>query len=394
MPRPLALCIGGLLLAGCEHHHPPAPTPPPPTVVTTAVGIEDVAVYRHYPATSISIQPVAIVPRVAGWVREQNFTNGQMVSKGQQLYLIDPDPFVAALDRAEAAVAVAQAELFNARQQYERNQPLLEAEAISPEDLERLEANFMQAEAQVKVAQAEAEIARLNLSYCTVSSPVDGQLSATTLYVGDYAKVDPSNPLVTVQPLDPLWVQFMAISDDLDALRSQFGSAGPGVEISLPDGSWHRSGPVVFIDNTVMPGTAMIQVRVEVANADHAILPGTYLNARFRQRLLEKAMTVPVEAVVRQAAESVVWIVDENETARIRIVTLGPIQKGRIAILSGLSASDRVIVQGQSRLRVGVKVQTLTPDRFHTPGAGGAAASTPAAATAPAAAASPRAATP
>lgn len=374
MPRLLALCTGALLLAGCEHRHPPAPTPPPPTVVTTAVGVEDVAVYREYPATAISIQPVAIVPRVAGWVREQHFTNGQMVSKGQQLYLIDPDPFVAALDRAEAAVAVAEAELFNARQQFERNRPLLEAEAISPEDLESLEAKFMQAGAQVKAAQAEAEIARLNLSYCTVVSPVDGQLSATSLYVGGYAKADPSNPLVTVKPLDPLWVQFMAISDDLDALRSQFGSSDPGVEVSLPDGSWRRSGPVVFIDNAVMPGTAMIQARVEVANADHEILPGTYLSVRFRQRLLERALTVPVEAVMRQAADSVVWIVDENETARIRTVTLGPAQKGRIAILSGLSASDRVIVQGQARLRVGAKVKPLSPDRFHTPGAAGSPA--------------------
>ncbi len=356
-------------LAACERHHPPPPAPPPPTVVTTAVSIEDVAVFREYPARALSVQPVAIVPRVAGWIREQRFTNGEMVEKGRPLYLIDPDPFVAALDRAEALVAVANAELFNARQRYERNQPLLAAEAISAEDLESLEADFLQAEAQVKAAEAEVEIARLNLSYCTVVSPVDGQVSATTAHVGDYAKVDPAEPLVTVHPLDPLWVQFMAVSDDLEALRAQFGKADPGVEIRLPGGSWAQQGPVIFIDNEVIPGSAMIQVRVQVANPGHAVLPGTYLTANFRQRLLERAMTVPLEAVLRQAAESVVWIVDANGEASIRTVALGPMQQGRIAILSGLEASDRVIVQGQSRLRVGMKVQALEPDRVHAPAA-------------------------
>lgn len=373
----IAVALAGLPLAACERHHPAPPAPPPPTVVTTAVSIEDVAVHREYPARALSIQPVSIVPRVAGWIREQHFTNGEMVEKGRTLYLIDPDPFEASLDRAEAAVAVANAALFNARQRFERNQPLLAAEAISPEDLESLEADFLQAQAQVKAAEAEAEIARLNLSYCTVVSPVDGQVSATTAYEGDYAKVDPAEPLVTVHPLDPLWVQFMAVSDDLDALRSQFGAADPGVEIRLPDGSWTRRGPVVFIDNEVLPGSAMVQARVQVANPDHAVLPGTYLVATFRQRLLANAMTVPLEAVVRQAAESVVWIVDANGAASIRTVELGPMQQGRIAILSGLEASDRVIVQGQARLRVGMKVHVLEPDRVASPATAPAKAAAP-----------------
>jgi len=366
-----------LATAACERAKPASRTPPPPTVVTIAPSIEQVAVHREYPATSQSTQPVPIVPRVQGWIRSQGFVNGDMVKAGQVLYEIDPDPFQAKVDKAVADLAVAQAQLDNATQIYERNKPLLEADAISPEKLQDFEAQYLSAQANLKAAQAEVELARLNLSYCSVTSPVDGQASSTTQYVGALVGPDPFSPLVTVQPLDPLWVQFMAVSDDLPVLRAQFGQASPGVQIVLPTGTWSRSGRIVFIDNQVMPGSSMLSVRVEVPNPDHAVLPGTYLTARFQREVLADAVTVPIQAVVRQSAASVVWIVSAEGVATQKTVTLGPRAGDHVVIASGVAATDRVVVQGQSKLRNNQKVQVVTPDQFAKPAAPAAAPATP-----------------
>ena len=363
----LALAASALVAFGCEEKKPAPRTPPPPTVVVSPAGTADVPVYRDYPATAMSIQPVAIVPRVEGWLLEQNFVNGAMVAANQTLYRIDPAPFQAKLDAASAQLAVANAQLFNAKQQYERNKPLLESDAVSQEKLESLEASYLAAESQVESAEAGIEIAKLNLSYCTITTPVAGQVSATSKYVGDLVRAEQQTPLVTVQPLDPIWVQFMAISSDLTALRDQFGQESPGVEVSLPDGSWTRTGKVVFIDNAVVPGSSMIMVRAEVPNPDHAILPGTYLNAKFRRSLDEGAVVVPIDAVVRQAAQSVVWVVDSQETATMKTVTLGPRFGSDVVVSTGLSAGEQVVVQGQPKLRNGAKVDVLTPQKYAKP---------------------------
>ena len=167
-PFPAIAAVVATALLACEEKKP-APRPqPPPTVVVSAASTADVPIYRDYPATAMSIQPVSIVPRVEGWLLSQNFVNGAMVEAGQTLYQIDPDPFKAKLDAAEADLAVANAQLFNAKQQYERNKPLLDSDAVSQEKLESLEASYLAAQAQVQSAQAEIEIAKLNLSYCTI----------------------------------------------------------------------------------------------------------------------------------------------------------------------------------------------------------------------------------
>lgn len=392
-----------LLLAApfaCDRKPPTRPPQPPATVVAVAATSADVPVYRDYPGTTLSTSPVSIVPRVEGWLIERGFEDGDAVEKGQTLYRIDPAPFEAKLaaagakletSRADLAVAqsevgVAEARLSNARQQFERNRPLLESDAVSEEKLERLEAEYLAAQAQVEAAnsrvgaaraaieaaQADIEIARLDLSYCTIVAPVAGRTSATSRYVGDLVRAMMEEPLVTVKPHDPLWVAFSAVSDDLDALRRQFGRDDPGVEIGLPGASSRggdgaappRRGRIVFIDNTVEPGTAMVKVRAEIPNADGALLPGTYVDARFRRSVLEDAVLVPIEAVVRQAAASVVWIVGDDSTVSMRTIELGPHRGSDVVVLEGVSKGERVVVQGQAKLRDGARVEVLEPGRF------------------------------
>jgi multidrug efflux pump subunit AcrA (membrane-fusion protein) len=405
-PAPLlrTAAAAALLLAmppACDRKPPSKPPEGPATVVAVAATTADVAVRRTYPGTTLSTSPVSIVPRVEGWLVERNFADGDLVEAGQVLYRIDPAPFQASLDAAEARldtsradvavarseVGVAEARLDNARQEYERNRPLLESDAVSEEKLERLEAEYRAAQAQVEAAKAQIgsaeaaveaakadiEIAKLDLSYCTIRSPVAGRTSATSQYVGDLVRTMAPEPLVTVKPNDPLWVAFAAVSSDLPALRSQLGRNEPGVEISLPEGdtgnAWTRTGRIVFIDNTVEPGTAMVDVRVEISNRDGHLLPGTYVDAAFQQTMLEDAVLVPHEAVVRQAASSVVWVVEDDSTAKMRTVQLGPHRDKDVVVTTGLSAGERVVVQGQAKLRDGVRIEVLEPGRFSGSGA-------------------------
>jgi len=386
--------------SACDRTRPSPPPRGPETVVAVAAKTGDVAVHRTYPGTTISTSPVSIVPRVEGWLVERGFADGDLVEVGQVLYRIDPAPFEAKLAAAEAKlgtsradlavarseVGVAEARLANARQQFERNRPLLESDAVSEEKLERLEAEYLAAEAQleaarsrvgaaaaaVEAAEADIEIARLDLSYCTIVAPVAGRTSATSRYVGDLVRAAMEEPLVTVKPHDPLWVSFSAVSEDLGALRRQLGREAPGVGISLsagPDGvPTTRTGRIVFIDNTVAPGTAMVEVRAEIPNRDGLLLPGTYVDAKFQRSTLENAVLVPLEAVVRQAAASVVWVVDGNSTVSMRTVELGPRRDGDVVVSKGVSKGERVVVQGQAKLRDGAKVEVLEPGRFSSSG--------------------------
>ena len=401
MKRPFvspSTIAAALLLAAplaCDRKSPSRPPPGPATVVAVAASTADVPVFRTYPGTTLSTSPVSILPRVEGWLVERGFADGDVVEAGQVLYRIDPAPFEAKLAVAEAKVdtgradlavarsevGVAEARLANARQQFERNRPLLESDAVSEEKLERLEAEYLAAQAQteaarakvgaaeaaIEAAEADIEIARLDLSYCTIVAPVAGRTSATSRYVGDLVRAAMEEPLVTVKPHDPLWVAFSAVSDDLAALRGQFGRDDPGVEI-LRSGAAPRTGRIVFIDNTVEPGTAMVKVRVEIANPDGGLLPGTYVDAMFRRSVLENAVLVPLEAVVRQAASSVVWMVDGNSTVSMRTVELGPRRGADVVVSKGVSKGGRVVVQGQAKLRDGAKVEVLEPGRFSTPG--------------------------
>lgn len=349
-----------ILLGGC-HRQPPKPATPPSMPVVTATAVkQDVPVYRDYPAKSLSPNPVAIVPRVSGWIRQQNFCNGQQVTAGAQLYLIDPDPFIAKVAHAKAELASAQAAAFNALQEYERARALRVVEAVSEQEKESLEANYLEAQAKVEAAEAVLELAELNLSYCSVISPVSGQASATTKYVGDL--VGPETPaLTTVQPQNPLWVQFMAVSDDLPALREQFAAAKPSVAVALPNKSWQQQAPIIFIDNQVSANSDMVQVRVEVNNSDHALLPGMYLNATVQTQLLHNAIVVPIEAVLRKNSQSIVWLLQKDGTAAIQTVTVGPTYGSQVVVKEGLQEGQQVIVQGQGKLKPGAQVRIL-PD--------------------------------
>jgi len=352
------LACAALAATACSKP-PAAPAGPPPAPVRTVKPtVTDVPVHRDYPGITMSVRTVDVIPRVAGWIDAQGFVNGQDVTDGQMLYVIDPRPYEVAVEKAKADVAIVQAELRNASDMVARNRPLVEVSAISQQEFDRLIANERVATANLAAKRALLDQANLDLSFTRVSSPADGQVGATNIYPGTY--VTPQQVLVTVRQMDPIWVEFQPVDMDLPALRRMLKEGSASTVASLPGGGWSRNGKVVFVDNTVNRDTATIRTRIEVPNADRLMAPGAYLNVRLEVDRLEGAVTVPEQAIVYQTAAATLWTVDGEGKARQKVVKTGPRGGAGIVITEGIGADDQVVVEGMQKLYDGA--QTVSPE--------------------------------
>jgi membrane fusion protein (multidrug efflux system) len=352
------LACAALAAAACSKP-PAAPAGPPPAPVRTVTPtVADVPVHRDYPGITMSVRTVDVIPRVAGWIDAQGFANGQDVTDGQMLYVIDPRPYEVAVEKAKADVAIVQAELRNASDMVARNRPLVEVSAISQQEFDRLIANERVATANLAAKRALLDQANLDLSFTRVASPADGQASATNIYPGTY--VTPQQVLVTVRQMDPMWVEFQPVDLDIPALRRMLRDGDASTVASLPGGGWSRNGKVVFLDNTVNRDTATIRTRLEVPNADRLMAPGAYVNVRLEVDRLEGAVTVPEQAIVYQTAAATLWTVDGEGKARQKVVKTGPRGGAGIVITEGIGAADQVVVEGMQKLYDGA--QTVSPE--------------------------------
>lgn len=352
------LACAALAAAACSKP-PAAPAGPPPAPVRTVTPtVADVPVHRDYPGITMSVRTVDVIPRVAGWIDAQGFANGQDVTDGQMLYVIDPRPYEVAVEKAKADVAIVQAELRNASDMVARNRPLVEVSAISQQEFDRLIANERVATANLAARRALLDQANLDLSFTRVASPADGQASATNIYPGTY--VTPQQVLVTVRQMDPMWVEFQPVDLDIPALRRMLKDGDASTVASLPGGGWSRNGKVVFLDNTVNRDTATIRTRLEVPNADRLMAPGAYVNVRLEVDRLEGAVTVPEQAIVYQTAAATLWTVDGEGKARQKVVKTGPRGGAGIVITEGIGAADQVVVEGMQKLYDGA--QTVSPE--------------------------------
>lgn len=345
-----AALLAACALPACKKEAPPQ-KPPPALVVTAPVTIADVPVFRPYPGTTATMSMIEINARVEGWVIKQNFTDGQMVREGDVLYQIDPRPFEVALAQAVADMGVADAEYRNAKQKVERNRPLVDVDAISVEAFEQLVANERSTKAQTEAKAAAVDQARLNLSYCTVRALGAGQVSKTQVYEGTLVGPAVNNKMTNIQSLAPIWVDFNPIAQDIPALRTLLESGKDEVEVAMPPGKWKAMGRVVFIDNHVDPTTDTILARLQLPNADLALVPGTYVSVSLPVQTMTGAVTIPETAISFQTASTLVWVVQPNNTVKSQVIETGPKGGSGIVITSGLKAGDRVVTQGQQGLR-------------------------------------------
>jgi membrane fusion protein (multidrug efflux system) len=419
----VSLAVSLATLSACERPKPGLPVIVP-TVTTALVGTRDIAMTRDFPATLTSPEMVDINARVTGWLLEQSTPDGATVKKGQLLYSIDPSQYSITLDSANAQLAqssaqveVGQAQLESALAQqvyaqatFDRNKPLVATGAVSKETFDGYTANLAEAIASVEQARANIQLyqanelaakatiatAQLNLSYCTVESPLDGIMGASKFFEGSLVGDGGKQTLNTVVQMDPMWASFSPSANFLPSflVNQAAGSLGAkvtltgasaapvaGVRLSLGRNSPSAEGRLVMVDNEVSETSDTILMRVEFPNPTSVFRPGAYVTVTVELGVERGAIVVPVSAVFARQTEMFVWKVNTDDTVESVAVQVVSAHEKDLVISGGVTPGTRIVTQGVAKLRAGMKVNDVTATAASTPAASTPAASTPATST-------------
>jgi multidrug efflux system membrane fusion protein len=355
------LCTSALLLSGCAKKDPPAFERPPSPVIVAPVVTASVPVYLDEVGRTVAREMVSVQPEVSGRITEIRFTDGANLKKGDPLFTIDPRPFQAQLDAAEANLVQSKAALDFARIQFARVQELVESRAIARQDYDTRKNAVDVGAAQVKQYEAAVESARLNLEYTSIRSPIDGRAGRRLVDVGNVVTAN-STTLLTIERLDPIYADFTVTENDLPAVQRNSRGGQLRVEVRLPD---EPERPVVgrltFLDNTVQASSGTVLLRATVPNADRHLWPGQFVKVRLVLAMLPKAVLVPATATQDSAKGPFVYVVKEDSTAELRPVKLGQRQGDLIVVEQGLEPGERVVTTGQLGVMPGAKVRVDTP---------------------------------
>ncbi len=360
----MAALLAALNLGGCGGKKKAESPKAPPAVTVMKIVARDLPVTGEYVAQTQSSRQVNIYARVSGFLEERLYTEGAIVKTGQTLFRIDPKPFQVQLDQAAAALAKQEAALEVARSNLARTKPLATANALSQKDLDDATGQFQSAAASVDQARAQLESAKLNLSYCTISSPVHGAASAALQQEGTY--ISPQNSqLATVMVLSPIWVNFSLSENEMQQIRVQAekGLYRPPknqsyvAEIVLVDGTvFPRTGRITFADPSYNAQTGTFLLRVSVENPDGILRPNQYVRVRIKGAVRPNAVVVPQRAVQQGSKGQFVWVVNADGTVAPRPVVVGQWKGDDWFIDQGLQAGETVVVDGGLTLQAGVKV--------------------------------------
>lgn len=371
-PRRLPVTAGSLLLAFWAAPLFAADAPPAPEVVVETVKAEALPLELEYSARTAGFREVQVRAQVSGILQERTYLEGSQVKKGQVMFRIDPRTYQAALSRAKGALAQEQARYRQTERDLKRIRELQKKGFASESELDNAISNFEQSKANIQAAEAEVQSKQIDLDYTTVKAPISGITSKETVSEGSLMVAgDPSASLLSnITQLDPIYVNFAAPDSDVESVRSglQNGSlvlpedGKMSVQIKLGDGSvYPLEGKVDFTDSLVDRGTGTVSARAVVPNPDQTLLPGQFVRVQVKGLSLPNAMTLPERAVAQGPGGTFVYVVDEGGVARKRQVTTGHTAKGRWVIVSGISAGDRVIVEGLPKVRPDSPVKVVAP---------------------------------
>ena len=369
--RALFIMASALSLSACSGDAAP-PTPPPPEVSIVRVAPTQMAVADELPGRVVAFRVAEIRPQVNGVIQRRLFEQGTEVRAGQPLFQINSAPFRADTNSAAAAVRRAEAALARARLQESRLAPLVKADAVSGQDYDDAVATRDQAAADLAMSRAELARRQVDLGFATVRSPISGRIDQAVFTEGALASMTGEQPLATVQQIDRVYVDVRQPAARLEMLReaARSGTAAQGapVEIITSDGRvLPVSGRLLFSGISVDPGTGEVVARVEVPNADRALLPGMFVRARLPRLNIPDALTVPEQAVQRDpTGKASVSVVDKAGKVASRPIQTGDTRDGKVIVTSGLKAGDMVIVEGQDRVQPGMVVKAQ-PWRGVTP---------------------------
>ena len=408
----VALIGGGIALAivGCQSvaqntQKKNAGAPPPPPVLVTEVTAADVPIYTEYPAQTYARNTVDVRGRVEGYIEKWLFRPGQEVRAGDVLYVLDTRPYEAAveqakgnlaqsdadlefarkqvaLQQAEASLAVSQANLLKAQQDYDRLAPLVKEDAAAKQELDSAVAALHSAEANLKSSQANVEQTRLstrtqidsmqgkvealrgalrtntlNLEYGTIRAPISGLIGDTLVPVGGLITPTSQQPLTTIVPLDPIWIRFKVTEPQYLAFKKRGNLTQSPLTLVLADNSeFPPRGRVENTVNQVDPKTGTLELQASFPNPQHTLLPGQFGKVRLETELRKNVILVPQRAIQQLQSMQTVYTVGPGNKVELRPVTTAERTGESWIVTQGLKPGDRVIVEGQLRVRPGMVV--------------------------------------
>jgi len=334
-----------------------APAMPPPLVTVTKAMAQDVPRYLDEIGRNAAFESVTVTPQVSGRIVERRFRDGENLTKGQLLFVIDPRPYKAQEDAAKANLAQAKAALDLAKIQFARDEQIIGTRAISQQDYDTKKNTVDVNQAQVDAAEAALETAKLNLEYCYVHSPINGRAGARLVDVGNVVQPNATS-LLSIQRLDPIYANFTITERDLPEVQKQMTLGNLKAMVRLPsdpaDGA--RAGRIEFLDNAVQNSTGTVNLRATISNPDRHFWPGQFVDVKLVLNTQRAAVLIPNEAAQISQKGPFVYVVKPDDTAELRVVTLGQRQGNDVVVTGGLSADERIVVAGQMTVRPGGKV--------------------------------------
>ena len=370
--RRLAPLCGLLLtawLAGCKPNNS-YHAPPPPPVTTSKPVLMPMTGYLYVTGSTVAVNSVQLVARVAGYLDRIDYTDGSVVKKGQLLFVIEPEPYAAKLQQAVAAIAQAKAQVLYAQSQYDRQLQMIKQNATSQANVEQWLATRDSDKATVIENIANADIARINYGYTSVSAPFDGRVSRHLVDVGNLVGNSSATVLATIDQLDPIYVYFNVNELDLLKLRAALVALGQnpdnvsGAPIFVglqSETGYPHPGKVDYIATSLNPSTGTIEVRAVLDNGNNLLLPGLFVHARIPLGKPEQKLALPEAAVLSDQAGPYVYVVGAGDIVAQKRVHTGTEENGMIAV-TGLDAADQVIIDGLQNAAPGVKVAPSEQD--------------------------------
>ena len=367
-------------LAGCDQQQSQAKAAPPPLPqVTVAHPMrKTVADEEEYVGRFVAVDAVEVRARVSGYLEAIHFRDGQMVDAGDKLFTIDRRPFQTARDQAQATLEQAKANLAFAEADLGRGRRLKLDTTITQQSLDQRVQATRVAEATVKAQEAALQQARLDLEFTELKAPVSGRIGDRRVSIGNLVTGGTNGGttlLATIQSTDPIRFEFTWDETAyLRFLRAHKDARSPGMSVPvklklIDEEKFSHAGRMDFIDNAIDRSSGAIRGRAELANPDGTLTPGMFARIRVAMAPPAEALLVPDTAIGTEQVKKLVYVLDADNVARPRYVTLGRLVDGLRVIRSGLEADDRVVINGLMRVRPGVKV---------TPQAGAMASAAPA----------------
>ena len=362
------LLLGAGCILSCGRKNEAAFERPPAPVTVAAAITQDVPVYVDAVGKIAAREVVSIQPQVSGRITQIHFVDGADVKVGQLLFTIDPRPYQAQLNQAEANLAQADAALSLAKINFSRVENLKDPRAVSRQDYDTKKSAVDNADALVKQNRAALENSRLNLEYCTIRSPINGRAGQRAVDIGNVVAAN-AGSLLVIQRMDPVYADFTVTENELTAVQRNMAKRSLRVEVRLPDDDNDpRAGQLTFVDNAVQEGTGTVKLRATLPNPDRRFWPGRFARIRLILDTRADAVLVPADAPQLSAKGSFVYVVKNDSSAEQRMVKLGQRQGELIVVTEGVKGDEKVVVKGQLGVTPGGKVRIAAEPTQKPPG--------------------------